>query len=70
MMVALGRGETDEYKDNLHKVGTILICAIIYVNLLQGIKFVVAFNIVQISKYLRGEVGVLFTNKTKDEVQE
>uniref|UniRef100_A0A3Q3WNM2 Ribosome assembly factor mrt4 n=1 Tax=Mola mola TaxID=94237 RepID=A0A3Q3WNM2_MOLML len=42
MMVALGRGETDEYKDNLHKI----------------------------SKYLRGEVGVLFTNKTKDEVQE
>lgn len=22
MMVALGKGETDEYKDNLHKVGT------------------------------------------------
>lgn len=21
MMVALGKGETDEYKDNLHKVG-------------------------------------------------
>ncbi|GAA6231989.1 mRNA turnover protein 4 homolog [Lates japonicus] len=42
MMVALGKGETDEYKDNLHKV----------------------------CKYLRGEVGVLFTNKTKDEVQE
>ncbi|XP_075997593.1 mRNA turnover protein 4 homolog [Genypterus blacodes] len=42
MMIALGRRETDEYKDNLHKV----------------------------SKHLRGEVGVLFTNKTKDEVQE
>ncbi|KAA8593291.1 hypothetical protein FQN60_009407 [Etheostoma spectabile] len=42
MVVALGKGETDEYKDNLHKV----------------------------TKYLRGEVGVLFTNKTKDEVQE
>ncbi|XP_053171198.1 mRNA turnover protein 4 homolog [Scomber japonicus] len=42
MMVAMGKGETDEYKDNLHKV----------------------------SKHLRGEVGVLFTNKTKDEVQE
>ncbi|XP_068598555.1 mRNA turnover protein 4 homolog [Brachionichthys hirsutus] len=42
MMVALGKGETDEYKDNLHKL----------------------------SKYLRGEVGVLFTNKTKEEVQE
>ncbi|XP_029908140.1 mRNA turnover protein 4 homolog isoform X1 [Myripristis murdjan] len=42
MMVALGKGQTDEYKDNLHKV----------------------------SKHLRGEVGVLFTNKTKDEVQE
>ncbi|XP_061794751.2 mRNA turnover protein 4 homolog isoform X1 [Nerophis lumbriciformis] len=42
MMVAIGKGETDEYKDNLCKV----------------------------SKYLRGEVGVLFTNKTKTEVQE
>uniref|UniRef100_A0A3Q1FWI0 Ribosome assembly factor mrt4 n=1 Tax=Acanthochromis polyacanthus TaxID=80966 RepID=A0A3Q1FWI0_9TELE len=42
MVVALGRRDTDEYKDNLHKV----------------------------SKYLRGEVGVLFTNKTKDEVQD
>ncbi|KAK0143941.1 mRNA turnover protein 4 [Merluccius polli] len=42
MMVALGKGQTDEYKDNLHKV----------------------------SKHLKGEVGVLFTNKTKDEVQE
>lgn len=41
MMVALGKGRTDEYKDNLHKV----------------------------SKQLKGEVGVLFTNKTKDEVQ-
>uniref|UniRef100_A0A8C1J4N2 Ribosome assembly factor mrt4 n=1 Tax=Cyprinus carpio TaxID=7962 RepID=A0A8C1J4N2_CYPCA len=42
MMIALGKGPTDEYKDNLHKV----------------------------SKFLRGEVGVLFTNKTKDEVRE
>lgn len=42
MTVALGKGQTDEYKDNLHKV----------------------------SKYLRGEVGALFTNKTKDDVQE
>ncbi|KAM9408181.1 mRNA turnover protein 4 homolog [Pholidichthys leucotaenia] len=42
MIVALGKRETDEYKDNLHKIG----------------------------KHLRGEVGVLFTNKTKDEVQE
>ncbi|XP_017264224.1 mRNA turnover protein 4 homolog [Kryptolebias marmoratus] len=42
MILALGKGQTDEYKDNLHKV----------------------------SKYLRGEVGVLFTNKTKDEVLE
>lgn len=25
---------------------------------------------VQVSKFLRGEVGVLFTNKTKDEVYE
>ncbi|MCJ8744665.1 hypothetical protein PDJAM_G00121220 [Pangasius djambal] len=42
MMIALGKGPTDEYKDNLHKV----------------------------SKFLRGEVGVLFTNKTKEDVQE
>ncbi|XP_072522081.1 mRNA turnover protein 4 homolog [Salminus brasiliensis] len=42
MMIALGKGPTDEYKDNLHRV----------------------------SKFLRGEVGVLFTNKTKEEVQE
>ncbi|XP_012736844.2 mRNA turnover protein 4 homolog isoform X1 [Fundulus heteroclitus] len=42
MIVALGKGQTDEYKDNLHKV----------------------------SRYLCGEVGVLFTNKTKDEVRE
>ncbi|CAL1608197.1 unnamed protein product [Knipowitschia caucasica] len=42
MMVALGKRNTDEYKDNLHKV----------------------------TKHLRGEVGVLFTNKTKEEVQE
>ncbi|XP_061640009.1 mRNA turnover protein 4 homolog [Phyllopteryx taeniolatus] len=42
MMVAIGKGETDEYRDNL--------C--------------------QVSKHLRGEVGVLFTNKTKEEVQE
>ncbi|KAF4107032.1 mRNA turnover protein 4 homolog [Onychostoma macrolepis] len=42
MMIALGKGPTDEHKDNLHKV----------------------------SKFLRGEVGVLFTNKTKDEVRE
>ncbi|XP_012691380.1 mRNA turnover protein 4 homolog [Clupea harengus] len=42
MMIALGRGPADEYKDNLHKV----------------------------SRFLKGEVGVLFTNKTKEEVQE
>lgn len=42
MIIALGKGDTDEYRDNLHKV----------------------------SKQLRGEVGILFTNKTKDEVQE
>ncbi|KAM9444085.1 mRNA turnover protein 4 homolog [Clarias gariepinus] len=42
MMIALGKGPTDEYKDNLHKV----------------------------SKFLRGEVGVLFTNKTKEDVLE
>ncbi|XP_005986121.1 mRNA turnover protein 4 homolog [Latimeria chalumnae] len=41
MMVALGRGPSDEYKDNLHKV----------------------------SKLLRGEVGLLFTNRTKQEVE-
>uniref|UniRef100_A0AAY4D2U4 Ribosome assembly factor mrt4 n=1 Tax=Denticeps clupeoides TaxID=299321 RepID=A0AAY4D2U4_9TELE len=42
MMIALGKGPSDEYKDNLHKI----------------------------SRFLRGEVGVLFTNKTKEEVQE
>ncbi|KAM9814117.1 mRNA turnover protein 4 homolog [Neosynchiropus ocellatus] len=42
MIVALGKGETDEYRDNLCKV----------------------------SKQLRGEVGVLFTNKTPEDVQE
>ncbi|XP_056590720.1 mRNA turnover protein 4 homolog [Triplophysa dalaica] len=42
MTIALGKGPTDEYKDNLHKV----------------------------SRFLRGEVGVLFTNKTKEEVKE
>ncbi|KAA0707519.1 mRNA turnover protein 4 -like protein [Triplophysa tibetana] len=42
MMIALGKGPTDEYKDNLHKL----------------------------SRFLRGEVGVLFTNKTKEEVKE
>ncbi len=25
MLVALGKGETDEYKDNLHKVGESLV---------------------------------------------
>lgn len=25
MVVALGKGETDEYKDNLHKVGEVLV---------------------------------------------
>nr|ACI66337.1 mRNA turnover protein 4 homolog [Salmo salar] len=42
MMIAIGKGPTSEYKDNLYKV----------------------------SRFLRGEVGVLFTNKTKEEVQE
>uniref|UniRef100_A0A4W5RSQ0 Ribosome assembly factor mrt4 n=1 Tax=Hucho hucho TaxID=62062 RepID=A0A4W5RSQ0_9TELE len=42
MMIAIGKGPTSEYKDNLHKV----------------------------SRFLTGEVGVLFTNKTKEEVQE
>lgn len=71
MMVALGKGETDEYKDNLHKVGKIFVVARKYhVNLLQGIEIVIALDNAQVSKYLRGEVGVLFTNKTKDEVQE
>ncbi|XP_053725371.1 mRNA turnover protein 4 homolog [Synchiropus splendidus] len=42
MVVALGKGETDEYRDNLCKV----------------------------SRQLRGEVGVLFTNKTTEDVQE
>lgn len=26
MIVALGKGETDEYKDNLHKVGISNLC--------------------------------------------
>ncbi|XP_069774838.1 mRNA turnover protein 4 homolog isoform X2 [Narcine bancroftii] len=42
MMVALGKGSADEYKDGLHKV----------------------------SKQLQGEVGLLFTNRTKAEVIE
>ncbi|XP_019397037.1 PREDICTED: mRNA turnover protein 4 homolog [Crocodylus porosus] len=42
MMVALGRGPADEYKENLHKI----------------------------SKHLRGEVGLLFTNRTTNEVNE
>ncbi|CAH2318376.1 mRNA turnover 4 homolog [Pelobates cultripes] len=42
MMVALGKGPCDEYKDNLHKL----------------------------SKCLKGEVGVLFTNRTAQEVKE
>lgn len=70
-MVALGKGETDEYKDNLHKVGKIFVVARNdHVDLLQRIEIFIAFDNPQVSKYLRGEVGVLFTNKTKDEVQE
>ncbi|XP_062889255.1 mRNA turnover protein 4 homolog [Mobula hypostoma] len=42
MMVALGKGPADEYKDGLHKV----------------------------SEHLQGEVGLLFTNRTKAEVIE
>ncbi|KAM4652332.1 mRNA turnover protein 4 homolog [Discoglossus pictus] len=42
MMVALGKGPCDEYKDNLHKL----------------------------SKSLVGEVGLLFTNRTQEEVKE
>uniref|UniRef100_A0A8C5PUX7 Ribosome assembly factor mrt4 n=1 Tax=Leptobrachium leishanense TaxID=445787 RepID=A0A8C5PUX7_9ANUR len=42
MMVALGKGPCDEYKDNLH----------------------------QLSKCLKGEVGLLFTNRTETEVKE
>lgn len=42
MIVALGKGPTDEYKDNLHKL----------------------------SKCLRGEVGLLCTNRTQEEVKE
>ncbi|OCT71074.1 mRNA turnover protein 4 homolog [Xenopus laevis] len=42
MMVALGKGVSDEYKDNLHKL----------------------------SKCLKGEVGLLFTNRTEKEVEE
>ncbi|XP_018413668.1 PREDICTED: mRNA turnover protein 4 homolog [Nanorana parkeri] len=42
MVVALGRGPSDEYKDNLH----------------------------QLSKCLRGEVGLLCTNRTQEEVKD
>ncbi|XP_072282211.1 mRNA turnover protein 4 homolog [Pyxicephalus adspersus] len=42
MIVALGKGPSDEYKDNLH----------------------------QLSKCLKGEVGLLFTNRTQEEVKE
>ncbi|XP_051895475.1 mRNA turnover protein 4 homolog [Pristis pectinata] len=42
MMLALGKGPADEYKDGLHKI----------------------------SKHLQGEVGLLFTNRTKAEVIE
>ncbi|KAM8927341.1 mRNA turnover protein 4 homolog [Pelodytes ibericus] len=42
MMVALGKGPEDEYKDNLHKLG----------------------------KCLKGEVGILFTNRTEKEVKD
>ncbi|NP_001079849.1 MRT4 homolog, ribosome maturation factor L homeolog [Xenopus laevis] len=42
MMVAMGKGVSDEYKDNLHKL----------------------------SKCLKGEVGLLFTNRTEKEVEE
>lgn len=69
MMIALGKGQTDEYKDNLHKVGE---------SFKSGYKIIcciyawlcIALDNLQVTKYLRGEVGVLFTNKTKDEVQE
>lgn len=70
MVVALGKGETDEYKDNLHKVGEILLKARTCDNLLHILKFLMSVHHMQVCKYLRGEVGVLFTNKTKDEVQE
>ncbi len=36
----------------------------------KDLTFAFPFVNVQVSKHLRGEVGVLFTNKTKDEVQE
>ncbi|XP_040182723.1 mRNA turnover protein 4 homolog [Rana temporaria] len=42
MAVALGRGPSDEYKDNLH----------------------------QLCKCLKGEVGLLFTDRTQEEVKE
>lgn len=38
--------------------------------MLQRLEVLISVDNVQVSKYLRGEVGVLFTNKTKDEVQE
>lgn len=77
MMVALGKGETDEYKDNLHKVSEVFFfwCQARkyhsnHNNILLIVEFSITFGNMQVSKYLRGEVGVLFTNKTKEEVQE
>lgn len=72
MMVALGKGQTDEYKDNLHKVGEIRVGLQqkTWWFILKTCNVQCLFDNVQVTKYLRGEVGVLFTNKTKDEVQE
>lgn len=71
MIVALGKGETDEYKDNLHKVGVSHLCKwCLDVWFLKKLYIGNVCIILQVTKYLRGDVGVLFTNKTKDEVQE
>lgn len=74
MVVALGKGETDEYKDNLHKVRKIIRSDARIENTAykkqQIVEFFICFDNLQVSKFLRGEVGVLFTNKTKEEVQE
>lgn len=46
MIVALGKGETDEYKDNLHKVGKIFLIFLLpeNVNLLQEAETVTALT--------------------------
>lgn len=38
MIVALGKGETDEYKDNLHKVGLSHLCCFVDVLFLLNLS--------------------------------